>query len=112
MRIVNKADFLAMPDGTVYAEYAPCYFGDIRVKRETISKADFFLSRSIAWIEGADNSIEYFDGLEEMQKNGNDVPLDFDCCERDGLYDDTQLYAVFSHDDVVNLCGMLLGIGE
>ena len=36
MRIVNRAEFISMPAGTVFAKYEPCFFEHLQIKGESI----------------------------------------------------------------------------
>ena len=40
--------------------------------------------------------------LFEAEEKGNSFKLDFDCGERDGLYEDEELFAVYEKEDIVN----------
>ena len=109
MRIVKYDEFLTFPNGTVYAEYNPSCFDEIRVKHDNINGRDFIFTPAVPTLMGTTNDMEYFAKLDEMQKTGVDVPFDFDCATRNAEYDKNQFYAVYSDDDVKNLCALLLG---
>lgn len=37
MKIINRTQFLAMPEGTVYSKFEPCFFGEISIKGESVA---------------------------------------------------------------------------
>ncbi len=106
MKIVTRSQLMAMPAQTLYSTYAPCWFGELLIKGDTIVHE----GRNIDWFEqdiaGAldcHDSGEFSDMLDDAQKNGTSLPMDFDCEGRDGLFDDSQLYAVWEPQDVAAL---------
>lgn len=96
MRVVNRAEFLALPIGTVFNKHSLGNLGDPCIKGET-------------W--GNDFLVQYFDTLEcptgtetidtlYRLEAGEEIALDFDCLGRDGCFDDDQQFAVWSDADV------------
>jgi hypothetical protein len=102
MKIVNRAQFLAMPANTVYAKYEPCSMGHLEIKGDSIGQIDFF-SQQITDAVGANDSSEFVGLLQESERTGASVPMDFNCMYRDGLFDEDQLFAVFETRDVEKL---------
>ena len=113
MRIVNKQEFYKMPEGTLFSEFKDYTFGHICVKNETIISEfrnnipfDFFYTNvTYPYIESSDD-IGYFDILEKMKNDNIEYPIDF-CLNRDGKFDETQLYAIWSKKDIKNLIKIL-----
>lgn len=106
MKIINKKQFLDLPEGVLYSEYKPCYFTGLFRKLETLNDIlgkpnDFLYINLIAEID--EGSEEYFDVLFKAQETQEHIKLDFECVSRDGMYDDEQMYAVYSSDDILNL---------
>lgn len=100
MKIVNRGTFLALPEGTVYADYEPCFFGAWRVKGESLiwpEGSDFFCSDLID-IE-ANNSEDFAERLEDAQRNGASLELS-DVSGRDGMFNHSQLYAILEPADI------------
>ncbi|GGX01476.1 hypothetical protein [Undibacterium macrobrachii] len=102
MRIVNRADFLDLPKGTVFSKYEPCIFGDLEIKGSTVCGKDFYVQQ-IADAVDANDSDEFGDVLFGAAQNGTSVKLDLDCEVRDGLFDADQLFAVWEKSDVLQL---------
>ena len=40
---------------------------------------------------------------KEAEKSNQHLKLDFDCGQRDGLYDDEQMYAIYSKEEIIEL---------
>jgi len=97
MRIVNLEDFRAMPFGTIFSKYAPCCFDGLMVKKEVLEN-DFYYQDLIGNVKGG--SFEDFSSKCTGAEKGDSLSLDFDCWERDGLYEKEQLYAVYEIEDV------------
>lgn len=110
MKIINREQFLKLPAGILYAKYTPCIFEDIQIKYDTRNGFD---EKPIDWIyqdlleiNRKDNQ-DYYDVLDYAQETGDSFELDLECCSRDGLYDEKQLFAVFELKDVSYLIGKL-----
>jgi hypothetical protein len=91
MRIVSQKEFLPLPSGTIFQEYEPCCLGPVSIKGDAISDADFFYIN-------VSYAVQDFDSPLRME-NGSEEALDFDTPTRDGSYDTSQLYAIWSDDD-------------
>lgn len=102
MKIVDRKTFLALPSDTVYSKYAPCLFGELCIKGDTWDN-DFTYQNIVGSIECNSDS-EFFDLLAMASENqAVDLKMDFDCMERDALYDADQLFAVWDDADVAAL---------
>lgn len=110
MRIVKRAEFLKMPEGTVYSTYEPCVFGDLMIKGETLhteNNGDFLEQQIVGAIDST-GSEDWADKLSRSQETGESLPMDFDCQGRDGLFDSMDsLYAVWGRADVEALIARL-----
>lgn len=100
MRIVNREEFLKLPANTVFSLYTPCNFGDLRIKVAT-QEYDFVFDDIIGAFD-FENTGDFIDKCRSMER-GASIPMDFACSQRDGLFDNCQLFAVFDPDDVVRL---------
>lgn len=100
MKIINRIEFLKLPNNTLFSTYDPCVFGEIQIKGETIGTNDFRV-QSINDAINCGSSNDFYDILDKAQESSESFDLNFDCWSRDGLYDpDTQLYAVWDNKDV------------
>lgn len=100
MKIVNRETFLTLPPGTVFAEYTPCIVGDMRIKGETAPNKNDWLYQEINLAIHALSSVQMFDLLEEAEKTGQSVPMNFTIQSRDGAFDYDQRYAIYEKQDV------------
>lgn len=105
MKIVDRAAFLAMPDGTVFAKYQPHVFDELAIKGETMG-GDFVVQDLNPWFTTTTGD-DYFDQLIAIQAGEPSPPLDYDCAGRDGLFDQDQLFAVFDRADLEALIDRL-----
>jgi len=106
MKIINRKEFLDLPPGVVFAKYEPCVFSGLAIKESSyVSQegyaGDFVVQGLGVEVECA-NSDDYVTQCNKAEK-GEDVPLDFDCAGRDGLFENEQLFAVLSKEDVQKL---------
>lgn len=111
MKIVNKQEFYKLPEGTIYSNYEPCVFDGLKIKQSTIydgdKPIDFFFENLIGNIDAKD-SVQLVDVLIEAEENKTSIKLDFNCCERDGLYDENALYAIYEPGDIEKLVSKLI----
>lgn len=110
MRIVNRETFMALPAGTLYAKYVPCMFESLSIKGDTIyhdGKAIDWFCQQIADAVDAKDSGEWGNLLEESELTGKELAMDFECEGRDGCFEDDQLFAVWSRQDVAQLIDRL-----
>jgi hypothetical protein len=100
MRIMNRVQFLAMPENTLFCNYEPCNLGELRIKGATWGND--FLVQYTDTIKCKDSN-EFFEILTKAWIAGESFEMDFDCMGRDAMFDDSQLFAVFDPDDVKQL---------
>jgi hypothetical protein len=102
VKIVSKKEFLKLPPGTIYSKYQPINFGDIEIKGETISDFDYYYTYIAGNIDAEDFG-ELFDKMDELKKSDIDIPIDLEIENRDGLFEDDQLYAIYSKEDIKSI---------
>jgi len=105
MKIVNLEVFRSLPDGTVFSKYNPCIIDGLRIKVETW-ECDFLYQDLVANID-ADSTEDFMEKLFLTEEKGAAMRLDFDCSERDGLYETDQLFAIYEKEDVEGLIARL-----
>lgn len=111
MIIVNKKEFYNLPSGTLYSEFKPMCFTDLKIKQETLkdnkgNPIDFFYENLIGNIESV-SSGDFYDKLEEAIKNKVSLPMNFSDLYRDGLFDDSQMFAIYETQDLEGLINKL-----
>lgn len=113
MRIIDKKEFYKLPKGTLYSDYDHVFFEDLKIKGETIyskeNPIDFYYEDLIGNIM-CNNSDEYNEIPFESHKNKTSFELDFNCYERDGLYQENQMFAVYDKKDLIGLIQKLESI--
>lgn len=111
MKIVNRQTFLALPANTVFSTYAPCSFGPLMIKGDTLYGDDGaawdFCEQGIDGAIACTGSEDMMAKLEVAERDGTSLAMDFDSQGREGLYDDTMRYAVWEEADVRALVNRL-----
>lgn len=105
MRIVNRQEFLAMPEGTLYSDYEPQVFSGLKIKGEKWGN-DFIYQDLIVNVDCL-SSGHLVDILVSAEQNRESFSLDFDCGCRDGLYEKDALFAIYEPEDVIGLINRL-----
>ena len=107
MKIYKYKEFKKLPIGTLFSYYKHCSFRDIFIKESSkdYGDIDFMYSSIVGAIED-ESSEDFVDKCEKME-NGESVSVDFDSVEREGLFDEEQLYAVYEKEDVEKLIDRL-----
>lgn len=107
MRIVNRQEFLQLPEGTVYAKYAPIYTEELCIKNGNVGNNDWD-SQSLDTISLVDNcgSEELYDIMDKAL-DGSPFKMDTNATCMDGLYNKDQLFIVYTKEEVGKLILML-----
>ena len=106
MRIVEYDTFVKLPKGTMYCETEPCVFGEIQIKHETINEGkDWFYSSLQSNISYEDHFIDSYDKCIREE-----VDLDFDIIQRDGMFDYDRKFAIYSQKDIQDMINKLQSI--
>lgn len=102
MRIVNRAEFITMPEGTLFSKYEPCFFEHIQIKGESIifENGDDYMYQDIVDATDHDGTADMFEKYDRAEKEGASIGMDFNCQGRDGCFDKDQLFAVWEKRDV------------
>lgn len=108
MRIVDRKTFLAMPSGTLFSKYVPCVFENMQIKGDSLAN-DFLYQQIVDAIDCRDSG-EFAALLDDSERDGTSIPMDFDCQGRDGCFDEDQLFAVWERADVNALIERLKGV--
>ena len=106
MKIVNREEFLKLPENTLYTKYEPCVVEDLCIKGETWGND--FLVQDITLSVKSTSEHEWDVILELAEIEGSSFDMDFDIEGRDGMFDDDQLFMVWEPKDVKQLINRLL----
>lgn len=109
MKLLNKKEFLKLPEGTMYfekpKEAMACYFGNLCVKGESLSR-DFYEIDLISPDLSPVLNEQYWESFERLDK-GETLKIDFNYGGRNGMYDDTDMYYVLDKEDVKSLLDVI-----
>jgi len=108
MRIVDRITFLQQPAGTLYALYhEDGKFGELTIKQDTINTDDgwFYQELVSSFLHGSsdDWDVKLMDA-----EHGGEVPMDYHCGKRDGMFDNDQRFVIYSVDDHVKLISRMV----
>lgn len=107
MRIVNRKTFLSMPSNTVYSisdwkENCPSSsITDLLIKGDTVADADYY-EQEVPDFD-YENSDDKFEAIEESVKNGKSLKTDFYVEQRNAMFDEYQMYAIWEKEDIEGL---------
>jgi hypothetical protein len=107
MKILNRTEFMKLPENTLFSKYEPCVFGNLMIKGKTSEHNDFYVQQIHDGVDYSD-TVNFREKLEGAEKNGTSIDMDFYCECRDGLFEDDQLFAVWEEKDVLELIGRLI----
>lgn len=103
MKVVGRKEFLAMPGGTLYTLFKPCYTDGLAIKRDTLENGDdWFYTELIASSESCEGLVK-LDGYEEL-------PYSSDWVGRDGAFDQEQKFIIYSPEDILAFAEVLAGL--
>jgi hypothetical protein len=106
MKIINREEFLKLPSGVLFSDYYPCVFSGLSIKLESLGAIDFCYKELIGNVK-FDEATEMMDMLDDAEENGSSFPLDFDTAQRDGMYQEEGLYAIYEPADIQGLIAKL-----
>ncbi len=116
MKIVNRAEFLTLPAGTVFmkfprqpndkSSYNLDVEGAVSIKEATYGN-DFGVQGLFPDFVGADDSGAWGDVLISMIEGHESPEVDYYCTGSDGYFDEDQLFLVWNKDDLTKMVARL-----
>ncbi len=100
MKILNRDDFLNMPEGTLFSKGKSHTFNRIYVYGGRYAEKEFVLLDLTWW--GAEDSADMWDKADRALDHGESLKME-DGFMRDGLFDDDETYLVYEKDDLLQL---------
>lgn len=103
MRFIDRKTFLALPPGTVFSHCVSGTFGSfdgLSIKGESLP-SDYYEENLVLPLR-ADDSEEWVRAVERAEA-GEEVELEFGVEQRNGLFDDSERFAIWSSSDVAAL---------
>lgn len=97
MKLVTRKELMALPAGTLYHEWEPCYFRGMCIKGETIPAEPGY---SGDWFEQQVPEVGSAEDMLDHLGEGESVPVNMDLEGREALFDDKRRYAVWERADV------------
>lgn len=101
MKVLDRAAFMLLPEGTLYRKGVPWAFGPMEVKADTLSSNDW-VCMEIGAFE-ADDSGAYSEMLDVALATGGSLPMTDDFFGRDGCFDPEEVFLVLERDDLLVL---------
>ena len=111
MKIINKKEFYKLPIGTVYADFEPNIFTSLKIKLENCFDVhgisyDYFYRDLLVNVK-SHSSDEFHHILDSAIADKTSFQLDFELIERDGCYDENELFAIYESEDLKGLISQL-----
>jgi len=109
MRIVNRKEFLKLPEGTLYSTY----YGTVARRFEIKEGGDWgndwcYTNLLTLWSEQESCSEDFLEKISKAETNSNfSFSQDLESSERDGHYEDEQKFVVFENDDILKIINKL-----
>lgn len=109
MKVINREEFLKMPEGTLYCPGGRWFFQPMCIKAQTLQddegKNIDWVFLDMNWSDGHDSG-ESFDILEKSLEEGTS----FTSCAsygRDGGFDEKELFLIYERNDLEKLRGAI-----
>lgn len=102
MRIYNRADFLKLPEGTLFCKGKPWHWDTLMVKGDSLPND--FIYRDLCWIEDEGKDDDPI--MTGMLENGDSAAMNL-AYGRDGCFDDEDIFLVFEESDLIELKGII-----
>lgn len=103
MKIINKEEFLQLPEGTVFLEFKPYVFGDFKIKGETIGRDYLEVDLNNVFLD-VDDTVT---AIDEALITNSSFDVNFNVYNRNGMFDDEQMYAVYEQNEIEKLIAVL-----
>jgi hypothetical protein len=110
VKIVSRKEFLTLPNGIVYSKYQTLGAIDGLYQKVETRTNDWLYQDFLACVD-ASSSIDFFDVMSSAEQ-GEHFSLDLSCHERDGMYEESDLFVIYSRDDLHKLISSLSNVLE
>lgn len=107
MRIVDRKTFLSMPPNTVYSisdwtdKMPSSSITELFIKGDTVADADYY-EQAIPDFD-YENYDDKFEAIEESVNEGTSLKTDFYVEQRNAMFDEYQMYAIWEKEDIDRL---------
>lgn len=107
MKIVNRKEFLSLPSGIIYSYYRAHGFDGLYEKGESLEN-DWYYADMIDNVDC--NSSNERDSIIFAAEEGAHFRMDLDCGSRDGVFEDSDMFAVYDANDLDRIIKKLSAI--
>lgn len=101
MKIVDRKQFLSLPEGIVYSKYQSLGMISGLYQKHRSYSNDWVYQDFLAMVDSED-SHEFTDIMFEAEKGGK-FTIDLDCAERDGSFEDSDMFVIYDKMDITRL---------
>jgi hypothetical protein len=108
LKIVNRKDFMQMPNGIVYSKYKSLGMIDGLYQKVKSYENDWIYQDLLASVDANDD--EEFSDIMFAAEEGMEFSLDLECGERDGGFQDTDMFVLYGKADLDKLIIRLIDI--
>lgn len=98
MKIINRKDFLHLPEGVIYSKYESLGMISGLYKKHQSYTNDWVYQDYLGQVS-AESDVEFTDIMFKAEE-GNEFTIDFNCAERDGGYDDGDKFVIYDKTDL------------
>jgi len=100
MKLISLAEFIQLPEGTIFQQFWPAYFGSLSVKGVSFEESNDFLVASL--------TVEYIQAAQFGDPEKKDDVIQFQSgFSRWGEYDNTAMFLVYEDTDCLKLADWL-----
>lgn len=111
LRIVNRDQFLKLPNGVVYSRYQSLsMFSGLEVKEETLTN-DWVYTSLMEFVDAHDSG-EMADIMIKAEEEGTEFRLDVECGQRDGFFEGEEYFAIYDKEDILKLFERMKSVVE
>jgi len=107
MKLMHKKDMLKLTHEVVFHHYNGSFPEDLNIFCHPCGERDFIYQQLICAFDsrGSDHSMDMIN-IAEQDDNYN-IPVDYECASRDGMFEDDDRYYVLSKEDLKKLIDRL-----
>ena len=99
MKILNRNEFLKLPEKTMFSYWEPKMLTGIMIKKETL----YHENKAIDF-----NCYELLPDIKSYDEKN--IKIGFDTYWREGLFEDNQLFAIYTKDEVKQMFNLIKDI--
>lgn len=107
MKILNKKEFLKLPNGTVFSNYEDIIFSGLYIKGDSNLEVGIFIYRNLLQnIDGFTNWEEY-EIVNSAKENKTSFTMNLEIGDCNKSFDDSEMFVIYEKRDLEQLIGKL-----